>query len=82
MAFDYIVVNSYNTNLRFIDLGMNALRQRFYVSLDVETTLVAEFNPGSRGHEPQFIFDEIYGPAIGLWQRERPGPVIRIYRVR
>ena len=28
-----------------------------------------------------FIFDEIYGPAVSLWQRERPGPVLKIYAV-
>jgi hypothetical protein len=29
-----------------------------------------------------FIFDEIYGPAISLWQRERPGPTIKVYRLK
>jgi hypothetical protein len=28
-----------------------------------------------------FIFDELYAPAISLWQRQRPGPTITIFRI-
>ena len=27
-------------------------------------------------------FDEILGPVTGPWQRERPGPTIKVYKVR
>lgn len=31
---------------------------------------------------PPFIFDEIYGSEVSLWQRERPGPTIKVCRVQ
>ena len=40
--------------------------------------------PGATGvaglYAVYFIF-EIYGSAVSLWQRERPGPTIKIYRI-
>jgi len=27
------------------------------------------------------MFDDIYGPLTGLWQYDRPGPTLKIYRV-
>ena len=45
-------------------------------------TLAGKFSPGEGNIEPPFIFDEIYGPWISLWHRERPGPVLKIYRVK
>jgi hypothetical protein len=43
--------------------------------------LVKEFSADPSGDEPPFLFDEIYGPVISLWQRERPGPTIRVYQI-
>ncbi len=79
--FDYIVASSFVYDLLLIDDEMDRQRQEFYTSVDRELSLVQQFTPGENGEEPPFIFDEIYGPAISLWQRERPGPVIKIYRV-
>ncbi len=78
----YILINSFNINLRRESMVENAVRQRFYRTLSEETELVAEFQPYESDVEPPFIFDEIYGPAISLWQRERPGPTLKIYRVK
>jgi uncharacterized membrane protein len=78
----YILINSFNTNLRRESMAENAIRQRFYQTLSAEAELVAEFRPCGGNTEPIFIFDEIYGPAISLWQRERPGPTLKIYRLR
>jgi hypothetical protein len=56
-------------------------RSSFYARLPQQTTLIKEFYPNDSGIESPFIFDEIYGPAISLWQRERPGPTIKVYQV-
>lgn len=77
----YILINSFNINLRRESMAENAVRQRFYRTLSEEAKLVAEFRPYEGDTEPPFIFDEIYGPAVSLWQRERPGPTIRIYQI-
>jgi 4-amino-4-deoxy-L-arabinose transferase-like glycosyltransferase len=78
---DYIIVNGYNSHFRLTDPEANELRQQFYTSLDAQAALIAEFSPNHHLGEPPFVFDEIYGPAISLWQRERPGPTIKIYRI-
>ena len=58
-----------------------AVRKEFYRLLDMEYSLIKEFRPDDGQSKLPFIFDEIYGPAVGLWQRERPGPVLKIYAV-
>lgn len=80
-GFNYLVASSfiYSIPLVFEDLELE--RQAFYASLDQELELVQEFRPYTGDHEPPFIFDEIYGPALSLWQRERPGPTLKMYRI-
>lgn len=48
--------------------------------LAAQFPLVAEFTPGPHG-DPPFIVDAIYTPLSGLWDIERPGFTIRVYRV-
>jgi hypothetical protein len=57
------------------------VRRAFYESLGRELTEVQVFSPTADRSEPDFVFDEIYGPAVSLRQRERPGPTIKIYRI-
>jgi hypothetical protein len=80
-GFDYIVTSDFVYGLQLVDREQAAVRSAFYSSLGAELELIQEFNPYS-GSEPLTItFEDIYGPATGLWRRERPGPVLRIYRV-
>jgi hypothetical protein len=81
-GFDYVITSSFISEIPLVFPERNAQRQGFYASLDREFRLIQEFNPGIGGRSPRFIFDEIYGPAVSLWQRERPGPVLRIYEVQ
>ena len=46
-----------------------------------QAALAKEFSATPDGSEPPFVFDEIYGPVASLWQRERPGPTIKIYQL-
>jgi len=80
-GFDYLISSSFIYNIPLSYEEWDVERQKFYTSLDQELRLVQEFRPSKEEIEPPFIFDEIYGPIISLWQRERPGPVIRIYKL-
>ena len=80
-GFDYLIASSFIYRIPLVDRERDAERQAFYASLDQELELVQEFRPYQGDTEPPFIFDEIYGPAVSLWQRERPGPTIKIYRI-
>jgi hypothetical protein len=78
---DYVILSSFIYQLSRVDLQEHAERTRFYDMLNEEATLVASFSPYANEQEPLFVFDEIYSPVVSLWQRERPGPVIKIYRL-
>lgn len=78
-GFDYMVISSFVYNMRWTKHDYE--RTEFYALLDRELELVEVFSPFIGDFEPPFIGDEIYGPAIHLWQRERPGPLIKIYGV-
>jgi hypothetical protein len=80
-GFEYLVVSSDVTRIPLVDTARNERRDAFYASLDQELTRMAEFRPTSQPQEPAFIFDEVYGPAVSLWDRDRPGPTIIIYRL-
>lgn len=77
----YVILSSFIYQLTRVNVQEDATRMQFYESLDQEATLVASFSPFTRDQNPPFVFDEIYGPVVSLWQRERPGPVIKIYRL-
>ncbi len=80
-GFDYLIATSFIYNIPLVKQERNTARNAFYASLDRELELVYLIQPTDDGTEPDFIFDEIYGPAISLWQRERPGPTLKIYRL-
>jgi hypothetical protein len=81
-GFNYLIASSFVYDIPLLDHDLDDTRRAFYAALDERLELVQEFNPGKGDIEPSFIFDEVYGPAISLWQRERPGPVIKIYRLQ
>ena len=78
----YIIVSSNIYNVPLADIELNHKRQTFYASLDKNLTLINEIRYFEGDNEPSFVFDELYGPAISIWQRERPGPAIRIYELQ
>ena len=80
-GYDYLIASSFIYNIPLTNVEMNVEREVFYDSLDEQATLEQSFWPSTTRTEPNFIFDEVVGPAVSLWQRERPGPVIRIYRL-
>jgi hypothetical protein len=80
-GFDYIVTTSFIYEIPLLDPDLERRRVQFYAALERELPLVQRFNPSRGVDEPPFVVNEQYGPAIALWQRERPGPVLKIYRV-
>jgi len=81
-GFDYLILSSFIYELRRVDPAENALRDSFYATLDQQADLVAEFKPYVGEDAPPLFFEEIWGPITTLWQRERPGPTIKVYKVR
>ena len=79
--YRYLIASSFIYEVPLVDEQKNAARTEFYRQLDRDLELIQEFKPYSGNTAPPFNFDEIYGPLISLWQRENPGPTIKIYRV-
>jgi 4-amino-4-deoxy-L-arabinose transferase-like glycosyltransferase len=77
-GFDYLITSGFIANIQ--QAGPKG--QEFYASLDRELEMVQAFWPNRENTEPPYIFDEIYGPIVSQWQRERPGPVLKIYKVQ
>ena len=80
-GYEYLISSSFIYEMQLCDPLENTKRNQFYSSLSETTTLLATFSPGNPGENQSFIFDEIYGPAISLRQRMRPGPTINIYKL-
>jgi len=79
---DYLILSSFIYRLERVDESENEFMRQFYASLESDVEVTAVFTPFIDGNEPaKFTFDEVYSPIISLWQRERPGPVIKIYRL-
>jgi hypothetical protein len=75
------VLNSFNTKLRRVDVAEDTVRKSFYEDLEQKAELVFEVRPYSMEKEPPFLWEHLYGPAISLFDTERPGPTIRVYRI-
>ncbi len=80
-GFDYLIASSYIYDIPTVYPDVNAKRKAFYSSLDHTFEPVIEFKPFSRSGDLPFAFDEIYGPYITLWQRDRPGPILKLYHI-
>jgi hypothetical protein len=80
--FQYLIASSFIYDIPLANTLKSVQRQEFYHNLDSDLSLVKVFYPSDSAVEPPFIFDEIYGPIVSLWQRDQPGPVIKIYAVK
>jgi hypothetical protein len=80
-GFEYLIASSFVYQIPLIYAKEHEQRQQFYASLDDQFQKVKVFTPAADSSEPDFIFDEIYGPDVMLYQRERTGPTLKIYAV-
>lgn len=80
-GIEYLITSSFISDIRMVLEGEDSAKRAFYQSLDREAELIAEFRPYSGEDKPPFVFAQIYGPATSLSQFDRPGPVIKVYRM-
>jgi hypothetical protein len=80
-GFDYLISTSFIFNIPLIDKEKEEERRKFYTSIDQEYKLIKEFKPSNGDIVEPFIFDDIYGPTISLWKRDRPGPTLKLYKI-
>lgn len=80
-GFEYLIASSFIYQIPLVFAEKDQERKAFYSALSRDLVEVQVFRATTDSSEPDFIFDEIYGPVIDLWQRERPGPTIKIYRI-
>jgi hypothetical protein len=77
--FDYLIASSFIYNLEFVSEKDQNAKEAFYDSIEKHFDLVKIISPYKSTNEPPWIYNEIYGPATQLWERERPGPILKIY---
>jgi hypothetical protein len=75
-----LITSSFISDRVLLDPQRQEQRVAFYRSVEQEATLLATFSPFPHT-PPPFLFDDVYGPWVYLDERERPGPIIRIYRI-
>lgn len=76
----YIISSSFVADAPNLDLARDQRRRAFYASLPSQAEELIEVRP-SRGAEPPFVYDRIYGPFDALFDFDQPGPTIRVYRL-
>jgi 4-amino-4-deoxy-L-arabinose transferase-like glycosyltransferase len=78
---NYLIVSSFVYG-RY-DLAPDRHHQaiEWYQRLDDELPLVAAFYPTSDGRDVPFIMDEEITPIYTLFERDRPGPTLKVYRI-
>lgn len=81
-GFDYLVISSHVYKITFADTTLNKARTNFYLDLIASSNLVAEFKPYDGEREPAYIFEQMWGPIISLYDLNRPGPTIKIFALK
>ncbi len=79
---DYIVVDSYDMEKTLRNKGKSQ-KKDFYKKLRKLTPFIA-FNPYLKDFDKKTRFEsftELYLPYLSLWNRERSGPVINVYKI-
>ena len=81
-GFDYLVASSFVYGRYNLDPAAHAAEIQWYQELDRELPLVATFQPTADGRELPFLMDDETTPLYTVLERNRPGPTIKVYRVR
>ncbi len=80
-GFQYLAVSSYNYGRAFERPDKYQDRIDFYQQLDRELELVAQFAPRTDGETPPFALDDLDTPFWHLFDYDRPGPTVKVYRL-
>lgn len=81
-GIEYVVSNSITADSHLLDAEEDRAKREFYRMLDREADLVQKLSPYEGSFEAPRVFEHTYGPATFLDRMVRPGPVVRIYRLR
>lgn len=79
---DYVVISSLDEE-KVIRSKKNSLKKSYYAFFSKQKP-VTTFNPylkeyGKNLHHS--LIEDLYSPYLSLWKRERPGPLIKIYKI-
>jgi len=77
----HLVTSSFVFDRRYRDPAQAERLAAFYASLDTQAELLAEFRPHRTPDRPPFVFTQVYGPVTDLSAFDRPGPLLRVYRI-
>jgi 4-amino-4-deoxy-L-arabinose transferase-like glycosyltransferase len=79
---DVIAISNYTADRVRQNPAEETARLAQLAWLAEKAELIKEFNPYRAGYdESWFYLDQLYGPAGETWQRERPGPLLRLYHL-
>lgn len=79
-TYDYAIVTSYGYNSLQGDPSLADMSRR-YQELDTVGKLVARFGPGYGNSDVPYAVDDGYTPFWHLFDRERPGPTVKVYQM-
>ncbi|HEX9014392.1 MAG TPA: hypothetical protein VF960_00155, partial [Chloroflexota bacterium] len=79
--FDYLVSSSFVYGRYPANPDVHAGSIDFYKQLGSAFRQVASFSPRADGTEPPFLMDEEITPIYTLFERDRPGPYLKVYEV-
>ncbi|MBZ0280902.1 MAG: glycosyltransferase family 39 protein [Anaerolineae bacterium] len=80
--FEYLIVSGFIRDATMLVAEEEEAKKAFYSYLDQAAEYVKTFSPYEGASRPPFRMDLILGPIAELDQYQRPGPLIRIYRLR
>jgi hypothetical protein len=79
---DYVVVSTLDTEKVYRQSGY-AMQKKFYRKMEKLRPIIV-FNPYLKEYDKKVkdsLYDEFFSPYLSLWQRERGGPVVKIYKI-
>ena len=79
---DYVVLNSFDAEKVLRSPGNN-IEKKYYLKILKLKPLIT-INPYLKEYEKQTgssLIEDLYSPYLTLWQRERSGPLIKIYKL-
>ncbi len=80
-GFDYLISSSYVYGRYQANPGGHAEAVEYYRRLADRFPLAASFSPRDDGRELAFLMDEEITPLYSVFERDRPGPTIKVYRL-
>lgn len=80
-GYEYLVVSSFIRDFHLAAPAEDRRKREFYASLAQQAEVVAQFKPYSGTLKPPYYLDQSLGPITSLFDFERPGPTIEIYRL-